>query len=155
MKDKKRVLTGRKGRLRTDLEEDKMEEMKDSPTVDLSAEVLEQATLINNVADISKNLKGTSVKVLRDAAATIKAAITVLADRTQNGNYDADRELDRREINKLQEEVRELKKKKESEEEMKKEIKKLQEERLEMLKEMATMKKLIQDLCEAPIQYPP
>lgn len=93
MLNKKRTLTDRKGRLRSDLEEEKIEELKENPTMDLSAEVLEQATLINNVADISKNLKGTIVKVLRDAAATIKAAITVLADRVQRGSgYEIDRE---------------------------------------------------------------
>lgn len=64
------MLLGRKGRVRSDLEEGKERELKESPMIDLSAEVIEQATLINNVADISKNLKGTSVKVLREAAAT-------------------------------------------------------------------------------------
>lgn len=93
--DRRRTLTGRKGRMRSDMEEGRISELKENPTTDLSAEVLEQAALINNVADISKNLKGTSVKILREAAATIKAAVTIMSDRWQGENrYDGDKDID-------------------------------------------------------------
>lgn len=58
------------------------------------------------------------------------------------------------EISKLKEEIKELKRQRGNEEEMRKEVKKLQEERTNMLMEMATLKKLVQDLCNAPIPYP-
>lgn len=41
--NKGRTLTGRKGRIRSDLEEGKVRELRENPSIDLSAEVLEQA----------------------------------------------------------------------------------------------------------------
>lgn len=153
--DRGRTLSGRKGRIRLDIEEDKIWEMKENPTTDLSVEVLEQTALINNVTDISKNLKGTSVKVLRDAAATIKAAVTIITDRMQgDGRYDEDKEADRREIRILKKEIAKLHKKRKEEDEIREELQRMKEERSSMLQEMANLRKLVQELCEAPVLYP-
>lgn len=150
--DKGRTVIGKKGSAWMNMEE-KIRELKENPTIDLSAEVLEQTTLINNIADISKNLKETSVKTLREAAATIKAAVTVITDRMQDEENDS-RETERLEIRKLKREIAELKRQREEEEDMRKELQKIKEERASMLREMRTSRKLVQDLCETPVVYP-
>lgn len=58
------------------------------------------------------------------------------------------------EIYLLKKEIKELRRKKEEEENIKQEVQILREERKEMIKEMAALRKLVQDLCESPITYP-
>lgn len=147
-----RKLGERESTYRKETEGQKIEELRENPSVDLTVEAMEQASIINNVADISRNLKGTNVKILRDAATTIRAVVTILADRLQSGNPNVEEE--RVELSKLRKEIHELRRQKEENEIICTEIKVIKEERQIMNKEIELLKKLIQDLSNAPPNYP-
>ncbi|XP_072948380.1 uncharacterized protein [Epargyreus clarus] len=107
----------------------KTQERRSSPTIggdttedalatELQDRVRASVEAISKVASSSKNLKGTSVKALRDAAAVISEAVGVLQRRTEseevtrlrqaNDRHRADNEQLRKELEELRREMAEL-----------------------------------------------
>lgn len=62
-----------------------IEEFKETHTLAISAVALE-AAIIDKVAECLKDLEGTNVRRLREAARTISAAVTTIATRAQQGD---------------------------------------------------------------------
>ncbi|XP_011867163.1 PREDICTED: uncharacterized protein LOC105561626, partial [Vollenhovia emeryi] len=82
----------------------------------IAAEMLEKLEAVERVARRSKNLKGTFVKGLLQAANALRAAVTILASKGSNSNTGVETtevRLLREEKNRLEREVAELKKERE------------------------------------------
>ncbi|XP_070512920.1 nucleolar and coiled-body phosphoprotein 1-like [Cardiocondyla obscurior] len=95
-----------------------MAELRDAPLEDLAARVFESQEKVLKVASVSKGLKGTMIKALKEAACVTRASTTLMASRSSRGaETDAEsrfltlsKELDdaRKEIRNLHEEIRNL-----------------------------------------------
>lgn len=78
-------------------EADFVEEFKNSGSLEVAAAATEYANTVFKIAEKSKNLKGTFIKELKEAAAATTAAVETLAKRVQNPQASGvDEELDRR-----------------------------------------------------------
>lgn len=81
-----------------------MDEFRNTGALEIAATATEYANTIFNVAEKSKNLKGTFIKELKEAAAATTAAIDILARRVQTPQSEAVEE----ELNRIRKELREL-----------------------------------------------
>lgn len=82
-----------------------VDEFRNTGALKIAATATEYANMVFKVAEKSKNLKGTFVKELKEAAAATTAAIDILAKRVQGPQSETIEE----ELNRIRKELKELK----------------------------------------------
>lgn len=82
-----------------------VEEFQNTGSIQIAAAATQYADTIRKVAERSKNLKGTCIKELKEAAAAVTAAVETLAKRAQLPQAEAVEE----EMEKFRKEIRDLK----------------------------------------------
>ncbi|XP_026824278.1 formin-like protein 5 [Ooceraea biroi] len=87
--------------------EARMRELSNNPSVDLAASILERMSVVERVAQTSSNLKGTYMKALQETSIEVRAALSIIMQRTADGGAEETNIL-RQEVESLRAQVREL-----------------------------------------------
>ncbi|EZA53607.1 hypothetical protein X777_06917 [Ooceraea biroi] len=89
--------------------ESRMRELANNPSVDLAASILERMTVVKRVAKTSGNLKGTYIRAFQEASIEVRAALSIMMQRSADGGAEETNIL-RQEVESLTAQVRELRK---------------------------------------------